>query len=123
MAARDRRKAEASGRRAESWVALYLRLSGYRILARRFRSPAGEIDIVARRGRTLVFVEVKQRRNAAHALEPVTARAEERIVRTGETFMSRHPDYVARGFSLRFDLVVVTGRWRIDHRRDVFRGW
>lgn len=57
----DRKRAEVRGRRAESLAALYLRLKGYRILARRVRTPMGEVDIVARQGDTLVFVEVKLR--------------------------------------------------------------
>ena len=118
-----RRRAERAGRRAETLAALYLALTGHRILARRFKVRAGEIDIVARQGRTLVFVEVKQRRRAAHAVDPVTARSEERIIRAGETFLARNPGYVRRGFALRYDIVLVTGTWRIVHQRDVFRGW
>lgn len=103
--------------------ALYLRLKGYRILERRYRSSYGEIDLIVCRGRTLVFVEVKQRQSASAGLEPVTARSEERIVRTGEVFLSRHPDFVKRDFVLRYDLIVVSERVLIDHRKDVFRGW
>ncbi|MGB3457466.1 MAG: YraN family protein [Litorimonas sp.] len=120
---RDRKAAERAGRRAEIWVGLYLLVTGHRILARRFRGPHGEIDLIARRRRTVLFVEVKQRRSGDPALEPVTARSEERILRTGETFLARHPDYVRRGFALRYDIVVVRGRWHLEHRRDVFRGW
>jgi putative endonuclease len=120
---RDRQAAERAGRRAETFAAIYLTLKAYRVLERRFRSPSGEIDLIARRGRTIVFIEVKQRQKAVHAREPVTARSEERIIRTGEHYLSRHPYYVDRGYRLRFDLIVVSAGWRIDHRRDVFRGW
>ena len=119
----SRQAAERAGRRAEGLVALYLQLTGHRILARRFRTPSGEIDLIARRGRTLVFVEVKQRSRADHAVDPVTARSEERIIRAGETYLSRHPRYVEAGYALRYDVVVVTGRWRISHLRGAFRGW
>lgn len=118
-----RQRAERAGRRAETGVALYLMLTGHRILARRFKTKSGEIDLVAQRGKTVVFVEVKQRARAAHAVDPVGARSEERIIRAGEIFLSRNPRFVERGCALRYDLVVVTGRWRITHRRDVFRGW
>lgn len=57
----NRKAAERNGRRAEDWAGLYLRLLGWRILARRLKTPRGEIDLVARRGRTIAFIEVKWR--------------------------------------------------------------
>lgn len=118
-----RQRAEKAGRRAETWVGFYLTLTGHRILSRRFKTGSGEIDLVARRGKMIVFIEVKQRAKAEHAIDPVTARSEERIIRAGEIFLSRHPHFVDQGYALRYDIVIVTGRWRITHRRDVFRGW
>lgn len=120
---KDRQRAEKAGRRAETWVAFYLILTGHRILAKRFKTRSGEIDLIARRGKTLVFVEVKQRAKAEHAIDPVTARSEERIIRSGEIFLSHHPVFVDQGYALRYDVAIVTGRCRITHRRDVFRGW
>ena len=116
-----RRRAERAGRRAERWAAVWLALRGYRILDRRFRVRAGEIDIVATRGRTVCFIEVKQR--TGEAVDPVSARSEARIIRAGEAWLAKHPDYVARDFGLRYDILIVSGRWRVVHRVDVFRGW
>lgn len=120
---RTRQEAEKAGRRAERWVAIWLTLKGYRILAHRFKVRAGEIDLVARRGRTLVFIEVKQRAKAAHAIDPVTARSEERIIRAGEAWLVANPDYVSDGYALRYDVITVIGSWQIFHQKDVFRGW
>lgn len=113
MAEPGRRRAEGWGRRAEGVSALALRAKGYRILARRFRCPAGEIDIVARRGGVLAIVEVKARPTVAAALEAVTARQRARLERAALAFLAGgaagfvpHSD-----FSLRFDLMVVTP-WR-----------
>lgn len=109
-AAPGRAAAERRGRRAESLAAAWLACKGYRIAARRFRSPAGEIDLVAVRGRVLAGVEVKARadgHSAAQALGP-TQRA--RIARALEHFVAANQRYA--GYDLRLDAVlVVRGRW------------
>jgi putative endonuclease len=61
LPSRRRRKAERRGKRGEGWATWLLRLKGYRILVRRARTPLGEIDIIARRGRVTAFIEVKAR--------------------------------------------------------------
>ena len=118
-----RQKAERAGRRAEAWAALYLRLTGHQILAQRFKTRSGEIDLVASRGHTVVFIEVKQRARAEHSIDPVTARSEERIIRAGEIFLTQNNRYIEEGYALRYDIVIVTGRWSIVHQKDMFRGW
>ncbi|MGQ0662735.1 MAG: YraN family protein [Pseudomonadota bacterium] len=108
-AGRQRAGAEAWGRRAEWLAAWRLRLAGYRILARHVRTPVGEIDLIARRGDCLIFVEVKARAAldaAARALGPSQMR---RIRRAAEAFLATRPDL--RGLTLRFDaLLVAPGR-------------
>ena len=113
MAEPTRRRAEGWGRRAEDLCAFVLRAKGYRILARRFRCPAGEIDIVARRGKVLAIVEVKARATAATAMDSLTLRQRGRLEQAALAFLAGgaagfvpHSD-----FSLRFDLMVVTP-WR-----------
>lgn len=64
----ERQRAERRGRRAEKIAAWFLRAKGYAVLARRYKTPVGEIDLVARRGRTLAFVEVKARKEGEAAL-------------------------------------------------------
>ncbi len=95
-------------------------LSGYRILARRYRTRMGEIDLVARRGNRVVFVEVKRRADLASGLEAVTPAARQRIRRSAELFLRRHP--ALAGLSLRFDVIVITPwswpRHMIDAWRD-----
>ena len=92
---------------------LALRAKGYRILARRFRCPAGEIDIVARRGGTLAIVEVKARDTVDRAFEALTARQRARLERAALSFLATGmAGFVPQSdFSLRFDLMVVTP-WR-----------
>jgi putative endonuclease len=89
--------------------ALMLRLKGYRILARDLRTPVGEIDIVARRGRAVAFVEVKARDDLAEASEALTRRQRQRILRAGQWFLQGRPDLA--GVDLRFDVMLVRP-WR-----------
>jgi putative endonuclease len=104
-----RQDAERRGHRAETLAAWFLRLKGYRILARRWRTPVGEIDLVARRGRLVAFVQVKQRASEADAAEAVTATAQRRIARAASAWLAAHP--AAANLDLRFDVVVcVPGR-------------
>ena len=82
----SRRGRERAGRLAESAAAWLLRLKGYRILARRYATPVGEIDLVARKGELVLFVEVKRRTHAATALEALLPRQQRRIARAAALF-------------------------------------
>ena len=101
----ERVAAFRAGISAESRAAAFLIAKGYRILARRFRTPVGEIDIVARRRNVLVFVEVKARNRIDDAAEAVTDRTKLRIVAAAEYWLSQHPDDVSS--EMRFDAVLV----------------
>jgi putative endonuclease len=101
-----RRRAERWGRRAE-WLCVWsLRLRGYRILARRFRVPVGEIDIIARRGGTLAIIEVKARPSQYLAFDAVPNRSRRRLRHAASIFVQRRPSL--QGLAVRFDLMVVT---------------
>lgn len=91
---------------AESKAAMLLIAKGYRILARRFRSPAGEIDIVAGRRQTVVFVEVKARASYDEGVEAITEHQRHRIIAAAEHWLASRPQD-ARG-DVRFDVIVVT---------------
>jgi putative endonuclease len=117
-----RRRAEWRGRRAEALAVLLLRLKGYRILARRLRLPAGEIDIVAARGRVVAFIEVKARADLTVALESVSLRQRRRLRGAAAQFIARDPRHVAA--DLRFDLVLVApGRFSVTWPRHVVDAW
>jgi putative endonuclease len=90
---------------AESRAAAYLTGHGYAIVARRFKSPVGEVDIVARRDRELVFVEVKARRRLDDAAFSVTPRQQKRIVAAAEAWLADHPD--DGRCDIRFDVILV----------------
>ena len=94
-----------TGISAESRAAAYLVAKGFRILARRWKSPVGEIDIVARRRSLLVFVEVKARQNFDKAAWSVTAHQRGRIIAAAEAWLARYADDRIR--DIRFDAVLV----------------
>lgn len=117
----ERRAAFWRGRRGESLALWSLRLRGYRILARDLRTPAGEIDIVARRGRTLAMIEVKWRGSLGEAAVVVTPRQQARIVSAARLFLGRHARHA--DCAIRFDIMVVAPRrwprhivnaWQVD---------
>ncbi|MEA2870908.1 MAG: putative endonuclease [Hyphomicrobiales bacterium] len=101
----ERQVAFALGISAESRAAAYLIAKGYRIVARRFRSPVGEIDIVARRRGTLIFVEVKARERLDDAAEAVIVRQQRRIIAAAEAWLASHPDDI--NLDMRFDVMLV----------------
>ena len=114
-----RQAAEKRGRGAETFAALYLRLKGWRILARRARVPGGEVDIVARRGRTLAFVEVKARgseESAAFALDRYRLR---RVAVAAERLA---PRYMRAGDDVRIDAVFVVPGKLPRHLANVWQG-
>lgn len=106
----------------------WLRLKGYRILAVNWRCPAGEVDILARRGGVLAAIEVKRRAagesdSDAAALLAISPRQQARIARAAEAFMARRAD--CRGLDLRLDAVtVLPGRWlpRLRHYPAAWQG-
>jgi len=120
-ATRHRQRAQHRGRLAE-WLCLWhLRLRGWRIVARGWRCPSGEIDILARRGKVLAIIEVKSRSGMTAAASAPAPRQRRRIARAAEAFLLARPDLA--GLDLRFDLMLVAplrlprhwrGAWRAD---------
>jgi putative endonuclease len=100
-----RQAAFRTGISAENRAAVYLESQGYAIAARRFKSPVGEVDIVARRDGELVFVEVKARRRLDDAAFSVTPRQQKRIVAAAEAWLADHPD--DGSCNIRFDVILV----------------
>ena len=107
------------GQRAEALARLWLRLKGWRIQDCRARTPHGELDIVARRGKLLAFIEVKQRHSLEQALLCLQPRQQQRIVRAAMHWLSRHP-HLARSH-IRFDLIAINSLFFLRHLSDAFR--
>ena len=120
MAEARRLAAEKRGRRSEALAALLLRLKGYRILGRRVRTHAGEIDLVAHAPSGLVcFIEVKARADEASAADALGQRQQGRIARAAALYLASRPELARKG--ARFDVVTVSPRSLPRHLRDAWR--
>lgn len=113
-------KAYRRGHRGEWLAALALMLKGYRIVARRYRTKLGEIDLIARRGDLVLIVEVKVRATLIEAMDAIARQSERRIEAATDLWLSRQTDHGR--LSIRFDMVaVLPRRWPV-HVENVFYG-
>jgi putative endonuclease len=108
IAAPERVAAFRTGLSAENRAAAFLMAKGYRILAKRFRTAHGEIDIVARRRKLIAFVEVKARAGLDEAAFAVTSRQQARIIDAAQGWLVAHPEHA--DFELRFDVILIAPR-------------
>ena len=116
----NKRAAERRGRRSETWAAMFLMAKGYRILGRRVRTHAGEIDLVAQAPSGLVcFVEVKARAAQDLAAEALGPRQQARIARAAALFLARKPALASKG--MRFDVIMLAPRSWPKHIPDAWR--
>ncbi len=107
------------GLSAEALCRAALRLKLYRVLASRYRSPHGEIDIVVARGKTLALVEVKARPSAREAIEAITPHQRARLERAAGDFLARHAQF--NRHNVRFDVMLVAPRRWPVHIKDAWR--
>ncbi|HYW17005.1 MAG TPA: YraN family protein [Allosphingosinicella sp.] len=114
-----RRRAELGGRRAERLAALWLQLKGWKILGRRVRTPVGEVDLVARRGKVVAFVEVKAR---ASAQEAGRALDEWRLRRVAAAAEALAPRYAQAGDDVRLDAIFIVPRRLPRHMVNIWHG-
>jgi putative endonuclease len=108
QASPERVAAFRTGLSAESCAAAYLMAKGYRILAKRFRTPHSEIDLIARRRNLVAFVEVKARATLDDAAFAVTPHQQGRIINAAEAWLAAYPQYAE--FELRFDAILIAPR-------------
>ena len=116
---RDRRAAERRGRIGEAFAAPWLNLQGWRIIARRARTPVGEIDLIARRGRTTLFVEVKTRATSAQLDMAID---EYRLSRVAAAVNMLAARFARPGDDIRID-VILLAPWALPrHIRNAWMG-
>jgi putative endonuclease len=90
---------------AEYAALAYLTLKGYRLVAMRYKTKLGEIDLIMRRGRTLAFIEVKARPSHADAAHAIHAKNQSRVMQAAQMFRIQHPTY--HDYEVRFDALLI----------------
>ncbi len=111
-----------AGHLAETFAGIYFLLKGYRILARNYitgrGTTAGEIDLIVCRGKTVVFVEVKQRADLSRAVYAISSEQQKRIRRAAAGFVARRR-YLT-DYDIRFDAFLLSSPWRFRHIKNAF---
>ncbi len=118
--AATRRVAEEAGRRGERLAAWWLRLKGWQILDRRVRTPAGEVDLIARRGALVAFVEVKSRKTPAELDHAIDHHRLARVAAAAELLM---PRYATAGEDIRVDVILLAPGTRPRHIENAWIGY
>lgn len=126
MNARTRQQNEAEGRKAERHVAGYLKRRRWSILEQRFKTSEGEVDLIARRGKIIAFIEVKQRETIPTKDDLLTASNVERVMAAAEIWVNRHFATLPEDFEIRFDLAIIKGfvgpLSKVSYIPNAFRG-
>ncbi|MCM1323665.1 MAG: YraN family protein [Acetobacter sp.] len=113
-----------AGRIAEFLCRMYMRFRGYRIIAKNYicgtgkKTPFGELDFVAIKGKHIVFCEVKKRQHNEDFLKALSYNQQQRIMRGGQYFISRHPKY--KNHTIQFDVFFVKLPWHIERIKNAF---
>ncbi len=113
MSGARKRKTHDHGLLAEGAAEIYLRAKGYDILERRYKTPVGEIDLIARHSGVLVFIEVKGRPSIDEALYAITPRMRGRIADAAGHYIANHPECASN--AMRFDVMAVKLPFSIHH--------
>ena len=110
------------GRMGEFLARLVLRLKGYQIIEKDYvtgrGTTAGEIDIVAKKKKTIVFAEVKERKTKERALYAIKPQQQKRILRAAENYLAKHKEY--EGFDVRFDAILISGLFDVTHIKNAW---
>jgi putative endonuclease len=120
MVSETRQQAERRGHRGEWLAAWALRLKGYRIVAIRFKTKGGEVDIIARKRDLIIMVEVKARPTLLEAMDSITPTALRRIESAGDAWLAKQPDFAK--LSVRYDMVAVLPRKWPVHVERIYEG-
>ena len=119
----SRRSAERKGHKGETFAAVLLMFKGYRIVARRYKTKLGEVDIIARRRNIVALVEVKSRNTLLEAMDAVDTMTMRRIEAAGDLWLAKQRDYAR--INIRYDLIAILPRKFPVHIENLFlaQGW
>ena len=109
------------GIKAEFLAKIFLRLKGYRILAHRYKTPVGEIDLIAKKGQLLIFIEVKARESMEQALESVSSTQQKRIIRAALYYLNSIHKY--EKYTTRFDVICIDRTFLPKHLENAWQMW
>ncbi len=115
-----RRSAERKGHKGETIAVIWLMLKGYRIVARRYKTKIGEVDIIARKRDVVAMVEVKARNSVGEAMDAVDRTTMRRIEAAGDIWLAKQRDFAR--LSVRYDLVAILPRKWPVHVKRLFDG-
>ncbi len=115
-----RRSAERKGHKGETIAVIWLMLKGYRIVARRYKTKIGEVDIIARKRDVVAMVEVKARNSVGEAMDAVDRTTMRRIEAAGDIWLAKQRDFAR--LSVRYDLVAILPRKLPVHVKRLFDG-
>jgi putative endonuclease len=119
VAVSDRLARYKKGHHAEWIAALFLRMKCYKLLALRYKTRVGEIDLVMRKSKQIIFVEVKARADMRSGLEAISSKSQARIQRSAESFVKANPKYAQ--YDWRFDAVIIKPYRMPYHLKDAWR--
>lgn len=110
---------DQKGRLSERLAALYLRAKGYRIVAQRYKTKIGEIDLIAHKSGHIIFIEVKKRKTTDEGLYAVHSKSQQRIRRAAEHYLSKH-HHLVDGLQPRFDVIAIGAYHQFHHIHNAF---
>ena len=113
-----RRKSYYFGLFAEKLVKIYLIFKGYKILSKRYKTYVGEVDVIAKKGKVIAFVEVKARRSSGDMYEVLSFVQQHRIKRAASVFLCKNPSY--NSYYISFDLVLYQPPFKIKHLKNAW---
>ncbi len=119
MSLAQRQHYNRKGRRAEWLAAIWLSFKGYKILARRFKTHQGEIDLIAQKGDIVAFIEVKYRRSFNEAQQAISYQSQKRIMHAANIYLTHNRS--AQKWAQRFDAVYILPKFKIHHEIDAWR--
>lgn len=119
MKHRKYKRGHKRGQWGELYVRLWLIMRRWTILKHQWKTPLGEIDIIAQKGRLIAFIEVKNHASYDDSRSVITPKQQKRIINAARFFIKEHPAYASH--DMRFDAILLHQWWAVEHIADAWR--